>query len=166
MASVDNISKLKKLRPSILDRLLDDSPFEVEQDDDSTHQHLDELKESVRRDLENLLNTRRRPFTDVESESELSNSIISYGLPDLTHINLYNAEEKAAFIQHLETLIRRFEPRFYSVKVTLHETAPEDSTLNFRVDAIMHADPTPELIIFDTSVEPVMQGIEITEVDQ
>ncbi|MCK7577309.1 MAG: hypothetical protein MZV65_16700 [Chromatiales bacterium] len=55
MARVD---KSKKLRPSILDRLLDDEPHNQAEHDPGQHQLIKQLRSSVRRDLESLLNTR------------------------------------------------------------------------------------------------------------
>ena len=46
------------LVPSVLDRLLDDNPGAKSEPPQSRHQVLRDLKQSVRRDLENLLNTR------------------------------------------------------------------------------------------------------------
>ena len=48
------------LMPSLLDRLLDDEPNNNQDAPQARHQVLRELKQSVRRDLENLLNTRWR----------------------------------------------------------------------------------------------------------
>ena len=48
------------LVPSVLDRLLDDEPQNTHETPKSRNQVLRDLKQSVRRDLENLLNTRWR----------------------------------------------------------------------------------------------------------
>jgi len=48
------------LVPSVLDRLLDDDPGVSREPARNRHQVLRELKQAVRRDLENLLNTRVR----------------------------------------------------------------------------------------------------------
>lgn len=46
------IDKKKDLRPSILDRLLDDEPEIQIEADKNRHQHLRDLRNSVKRDLE------------------------------------------------------------------------------------------------------------------
>jgi len=48
------------LVPSLLDRLLDDDPTQTREPMKARHQVLREMKLSLRRDVENLLNTRRR----------------------------------------------------------------------------------------------------------
>ena len=55
-----SIKKNKKLRASILDRLIDNDPGNNVERDPDQHQKLKDLRNSVRRDLENLLNTRFR----------------------------------------------------------------------------------------------------------
>ena len=54
------ISEQQPLVPSVLDRLMDCEPDNPREAPKSRHQILRELKQSVRRDLENLLNTRWR----------------------------------------------------------------------------------------------------------
>ena len=72
------------LVPSVLDRLLDDDPEISREAPASRHQVLRELKMAVRRDLENLLNTRVRCLALPAHCKELNQSLVNYGLPDFT----------------------------------------------------------------------------------
>jgi type VI secretion system protein ImpF len=76
------ISSDQPLLPSILDRLLDDDPAIQTEPPTGRAQRLRELKQSVRRDLEWLLNTRPRGLLGGGKWPELSRSILNYGLPD------------------------------------------------------------------------------------
>jgi len=49
------------IKPSLLDRLIDDEPRNRAEAQDRRAHSLKELKDSVRRDLEALLNSRRSP---------------------------------------------------------------------------------------------------------
>lgn len=143
------------LVPSVLDRLLDDDPETRREPPKAQHQVLAELRASVRRDLENLLNTRWR-FEEwpVEYE-ELDRSLVSYGIPDVSAANLGSPEALRKFLAVVERTIRRFEPRFVSVKVRpVEKSSRLDRTMRFRIDAMMHAYPAPEPIVFDSVVEP------------
>ncbi len=158
------VGKKQELRPSILDRLMDDEPhIQIEQDRNRT-QYLRELRNSVKRDLENLLNTRYRMQSPPEDFQELEFSVLNYGLPDLATVNIADIERKRAFTKNLEKTLRTFEPRFKSVKVVhLDNKDTTDRTLRFRIDATLHADPAPEVIIFDSVLDPVFRTVKVEE---
>jgi type VI secretion system protein ImpF len=161
MARVD---KKKKLRPSILDRLLDNDPDNAMEVDSGQHQKLKELRNSVRRDLENLLNTRLRIIEPDDEFTELKNSLLIYGLPDLATVNIIDKESRKKFVTQLENLLIEFEPRFKSVNVNyLENSNTQDRTLRFRIDALLYADPSPEVVIFDSVLEPVSRTVNVEE---
>lgn len=158
------ISKTKKLRASILDLLLDDKPEDKVDMEANRHHKLKNLRISVRRDLENLLNTRYRIIAPPEEFKQLKHSLLNYGLPDLATVNMSNIELKREFTDNLETIIKNFEPRFKSVQVTFKDNPDKlDRTLQFRIDATLFAEPEPEVIIFDSILEPVTRSINVKE---
>ncbi|VAW56537.1 Uncharacterized protein ImpF [hydrothermal vent metagenome] len=161
MAKVD---KKKKLRPSILDRLIDNDKNNNIDIDPDQHQRLKELRNSVRRDLENLLNTRFRMIEPDNDLLEIQHSLLNYGLPDLATVNISNNEKRLEFIQHLESILIAYEPRFKSVKITyMDNTDSLDRTLRFRIDAVLYADPSPEVVVFDSILEPVTRSVNVEE---
>ena len=161
MARVD---KKKKLRPSILDRLFDDEPDNQTEIDPGQHQKLKQLRRSVRRDLESLMNTRFRVMEPGEEYIELDKSLLNYGLPDLATINIIDLEKRKEFTSEMEKILKEFEPRFKDVNVSyLDNKDNTDRTLRFRIDATLYADPSPEVVIFDSILEPVTRSISIEE---
>lgn len=159
------VNKRKKLRPSIFDRLIDERPDLSVETEKDRGQVLRELRESVRRDLENLFNTRYRIFSPPTAMEELDDSLVNYGLPDLATVNLLDDEIKIDFCRQLEKSIKKFEPRFKSVKISTLENADElDRTIRFRIDAVLYADPAPEIIVFDSVLEPVTRFVDVNEV--
>ncbi|MDH5570340.1 MAG: type VI secretion system baseplate subunit TssE [Gammaproteobacteria bacterium] len=158
------IDKQKKLRPSILDRLLDNEPQNQVELDPGEHQHLKDLRNSVRRDLENLLNTRYRIIEPTEKFEQLENSLMNYGLPDLATINIVDKNSRKEFTRQLEKTLKMFEPRFKSVNITYTDnTDDKDQTLRFRIDATLYADPSPETVIFDSVLEPVTRTVSVED---
>ena len=152
----------KPLQPSLLDRLIDDEPDQQVESPRAGHQKLAELRASVRRDLENLLNTRRRCLSWPKELDQLGSSVPGYGIPDLTGENLSSENSRSAFLRTIEELIRTFEPRFKTVRVTTPEKIdPLDRTLHFRIDALMFADPFPQPVVFDSQLEPVSRSFEV-----
>jgi type VI secretion system protein ImpF len=146
---------IQPLVPSLLDRLIDDDPTVKREPPKSQTQVLSELRASVRRDVENLLNSRCRFETWPPEHSELERSIVAYGLPDLTAANLNASDPRSAFLKLVETVVRHFEPRFQKVKVeAVTGGSSIDRVLRFRIDAVLRAYPAPEPIVFDSAVEP------------
>lgn len=156
--------KERNLRASVLDRLFDDEP-NMSVDSERTRQRkLKDLRNSVRRDLESLLNARYRVVSPPEQYKELSSSLLNYGLPDLATVNMLDIAKKQEFTRDIESIIRTYEPRFKSVKVShIDNTRKTDRTLRFRIDALMYADPAPEVIVFDSVLEPVLRTVTVEE---
>ena len=150
------------LIPSVLDRLLDDEPGLSRETTKTRTQVLRELKQSIRRDLENLLNTRRYCQTLPPELAELETSLADYGLPDISGAELGLASQRERFRQTLENVIRRFEPRFVTVAVDMHDNVESlDRTLRFRIDAMLRAEPAPEPIAFDSAMQPATGTFQI-----
>ena len=152
------MARVEENRPlvsSVLDRLLDDQPDATEETPQSQNQVLAELRQSIRRDLENLLNTRMRCETRPADLRELERSVVAYGIPDISAAQLQSEALRRRYLREIEDAIRRFEPRFKSVRVLPVENSDYlDRTLRFRIDAEMYAFPAPEPIVFDSSMEP------------
>ena len=58
-----------------------------------------EVKQSLQRDLENLLNTRRRATGWPADLTELVLSLANYGIPDIAGADLGSAENREQFAQ-------------------------------------------------------------------
>jgi len=159
------IDKKKKLRPSILDRLIDDEPHNQTENDPGQHQLLKQLRDSVRRDLENLLNTRYFIISPSSPYVELDKSLLNYGLPDLATVNILDAKKREEFTETLEKTLIEFEPRFKSVRVSYQDNKDSlDRTLRFRIDAEIYAEPLPEVVVFDSVLESVTRTVSIKEI--
>lgn len=158
------VNKDRNLRESILDRLFDEDPG-LSVDSEKTRQRkLKDLRSSVRRDLEHLLNTRYRIVSPPEELQQVETSLLNYGLPDLATVNMLDVAKRREFTRNIENIIRTFEPRFKSVSVRyLDNNEKTDRTLRFRIDAVMYADPAPEIVVFDSVLEPVLRAVTVEE---
>ena len=152
----------QSLIPSVFDRLLDDEPTNSRETARSRRQVLRELKQSVGRDLENLLNTRQRWGDLSEAMEELQESLVNYGIPDFTGMNMSIPSERELLRGVIERVILRFEPRFKSVKVHLLENSDAfDRTLRFRIEGLLQVEPAPEPVVFDSQLEPTTSNFEV-----
>jgi type VI secretion system protein ImpF len=151
MAGVDNDVYLV---PSILDRLLDDEPEVKEEPLYRRFYNLRQLKRVVARDLEAMLNTRQEALAEVpEGFAEVSRSLLTYGLPDCTALNLLSTQDCNRIRRVLEQTIAVFEPRLERVRVTLEPPRQYERLLRFRVEAILPVRPAPEPVTFDAVLQ-------------
>lgn len=147
------LSRDLPLKPSVLDRLIgrDDEP-----DRTGPTQVLREIKENIRRDLQDLLNTRRCCESWPEDMRELDASLLNYGLPDYTglHLSAPSKHEKVRDI--LRRVIETFEPRLEGVSVVrLNRGEPEGRTLAFRIAATLRVVPIAEPIAYESTIDPL-----------
>lgn len=156
------VSENQPLVPSIFDRLLDDDPANSREAASSRRHVLRELKYSVSRDLENLLNTRQRWGEWPEEFDELRLSLVNYGIPDFTGVNMSVPSERERLRGIIERAIVQYEPRFKTVRVQLLENADAfDRTLRFRIEGTLHAEPAPEPVVFDSQLEPITANFQV-----
>lgn len=161
-ASPSRPGPFQRLRPSLLDRLIDDQPDSQSEAPVGEAQLIRELRQSVRRDLEQLLNTRTRPTSWSEQLQELDDSLVNYGIPDFTAADLNAAEHPEIIVEAIEKAIRTFEPRLKEVRVRLTgESRSTDRTLRFRIDAVLQVDPLADPVRFDSVLEPTTGIIEV-----
>ena len=137
------------LVPSVLDRLVDLEPRVSTEPPASRPRTLARLKESVKRDLEWLLNTKQTPEAPSGLD-ELDASSWSYGLPDLSTAGMSSVKDRERLRLTIESAIRRFEPRLQGVEVTPVEARTADRSIRFRIDAMLRVEPAPEPVTFDS----------------
>ncbi|HYF08137.1 MAG TPA: type VI secretion system baseplate subunit TssE [Acetobacteraceae bacterium] len=154
-----------RIRLPLLDRLLDADPDAPPSLPPSHADAVEALRDAVRRDLEALLNARRRRVPIAERFTELPVSPLGYGVPDPTAGSFTDEERRLALAREVEATIRRFEPRLTSVRVRLSEFDPElfDRTLRVRIEALLRTDPVPEAVTFETLVRPTTLDVAVRQ---
>ena len=153
----------RTIRQSVLDRLVDDDPQRQQDDPVTDDQVIRLIQRSVRRDVENLLNTRYRCEEWPPQHQGLSDSLVNYGLPDFTASGLNLARNPDALIAAIREALERFEPRLKDVRV---EQAGADSyydrTFRFRVFATLKIESIEQEIRFDSELETLTGQIDIS----
>lgn len=141
----------------LLDRLLDDEPEVSTEPPWREGQVIRELKKSLRRDLEELLNARRSLDTLPDGLEELPSSLLNYGLPDLQSVEVREQHDIQRMCSLIAETIRRFEPRLQQVSVSpVVETSREralDRRFRFSIEAVLVAEPLREDVRFRSAVE-------------
>lgn len=148
-----------EVRTPLFDRLVDRSPklrHEVR-----PLRTLDRrgLRESVRRELERILNT-RCPFP-AHRLADRPRSVIDYGLPELTGFSAHSFEDRTRLAELIRRAVEAFEPRLCEIRVRL-EPVPGDSLLLMgHVEGLLKFDGVTEPVSFHAAVETRTGKVEI-----
>jgi type VI secretion system protein ImpF len=139
---------------SFLDRLIDYDPKSPADQPPSRARSIRQLKASLRRDLEWLLNTRRRPDAAGKEFRELEKSLFNYGLEDVTAMSWVSYKDRVSLTKMIEQAVSIFEPRISRIKVVSVDSSPgAKHVLRFQIEGLLDMDPAPELITFDTVLQ-------------
>jgi len=133
---------------SVLDRLT-----QVEDWPATRNQSVRFYRDALKRDLEWLLNTRKPPLPELASRPVARDTVINFGLPDISSLGMSSASDQRALRAAIEGCVRVFEPRLTDVRVTLESADTVDRRLRFHIEGKMKLDPAPEEITFDTVLE-------------
>lgn len=147
----------ERLQPSLLDRLTDNNPKGEKESREERVLSVRQLRKSVLRDLEWLLNTGRLETTeDLSAYPEVRHSVLNYGIPDLagttaSSMDVYQLE------QTLRQVILDFEPRIMPhnlrVQVTRNETEMSTNSISLEIEGEIWGRPMPEHLYLKTVLD-------------
>jgi type VI secretion system protein ImpF len=146
----------------LLDRLIDDAPDVMRDPPLSAAESATILRRSVRRDLEALLNARRRWRSWPAGYTELEVSPVGYGISDFAAGAFNDPEQREQLRGGIEQTIRRFEPRLSRIRVSLADGQNTlEPVLRLRIEALLRIEPAPEPIAFDTLVNSATAEVQV-----
>jgi type VI secretion system lysozyme-like protein len=107
------------------------------------------LRESVRRELERMLNTRSSlPVDRLVAREELT--VLDYGIPDLSAFSAGDADDQRLLAGIVARAVTAFEPRLRQVRVAFEGLADGQRTLRLRIDGELVAGEVAEPVSFPT----------------
>lgn len=150
--------------PSLLDRLIDDEPEQPLERARSAPALLQDIKANLRRDLEWLLNTRLYRPQHFDNHPELRQSLIAYGLPDFSTVQLGSEEHCEEFRTIIQATIERLEPRLRRVQVEISPAGEaHERTLYLRINATLLVEPDPVPLLFDSRIRALDRAVRLQE---
>jgi type VI secretion system protein ImpF len=139
---------------SVLERLIDREPKEQQEMAPTRAQSVRQLKSSLRRDLDWLLNTRRTPEAVGSEYQEVEHSVFNYGIPDLTSLSWQSERDRQRLGRLIEVALEIFEPRLRRIRVVpIGEISGTSFVLRFQIEGMLQMAPAPEHISFDTVLQ-------------
>lgn len=152
-----------RVRMPLLERLRDDDPAQRQDPPMTASQVHVRLLETVKADLEALLNARRSWRPLPEGCEALLQSPLGFGLSDFAAGAFNSLARRQQLCNEVQTVIERFEKRLTDVRVTLATSGVADATLRLRIHAQLNADPVNMPIGFDTVVHATTTDIDVRQ---
>jgi type VI secretion system protein ImpF len=152
------------LLPSLLDRLKDK---ELGQEGDSNFWGLSvqEYKESVRRDLEWLLNTVHLESTqDLSGYPLVRQSVLNFGMPDFAGRSASGVDSMTLELV-LRKAILNFEPRILPTSLKVRETSKDNRKHNkiiIEIQGELWSEPVPERLYLRTILDLEGGNVQVT----
>lgn len=122
---------------------------------------LEQLKDSVARDLEELLNTRLALAPEMlAGYPECARSILNYGLIDFAGMCLTSSDDRARICTSLKAAIERHEPRLRHVQARIERAAGPATSVNsvnsvsFVIAGTLEVFPASAAVNFDAVLQP------------
>jgi type VI secretion system lysozyme-like protein len=109
------------------------------------------LKESVRRELQQLFNTRCE--YSAQRLSVRDRSVINYGIPDFSHFSSQNLEDRRQIATILRHAIEAFEPRLRNPRVELVEVPGDAASLDGNIEGVLVVGNLAEPVSFRTVLQ-------------
>lgn len=139
-------------RTTLFDRLLP----ETEQNYQGLS--LQQLRESVASDLEDLLNSRMAKLDDLIDDFPLAKqSILQFGIIDFVGLSTANPTDRDKICQSIEQSIAAHEPRLRQIKVEMLLDGHNMGALCLSIQAYLNIHPLFEPVIFDALLKPTTQ---------
>ncbi len=139
---------LPVLLPSVVDRLMDPGSMGAV----TRGAPIEAVTEAVRRDVEDLLNSRRIVDPELDRFPELSKSVFAYGVPEFVSKQAVTPQEREEVGRQMADAIARNEPRLRDVRARLlTPTGSNERSLRFLITARLRLDPAPA-VEFETVV--------------
>jgi type VI secretion system lysozyme-like protein len=105
-----------------------------------------ELKESIRRELGRLLNTR------CAARRDRNGTVIDYGIPDFSWMSASSADDRQLLAETLAQKIANFEPRLREVRVTIEPDASDVRRVIGSIEATLVVESIREAVSFPLAI--------------
>lgn len=147
----------ERLQPSLLDRLTDDEPEQLQESREQRVLSLNKLRSCVLRDIAWLLNTGKlSAVQDLSAYSYAEHSVINYGIPDLAGTTL-SGSDVLEIEQQVKLAIWDFEPRIFKnsvqVNVSVSDEQMNHNAMSFDISGDLWAQPLPLHLYLKTELD-------------
>lgn len=164
------LTQRERLQPSLLDRLTDDAPTELQESREARIIGLQRLRECVMRDLAWLLNTENfEAVQDLSQHPAVRDSVVNFGIPALAGVTASGLDLKR-LERAVQAAISNFEPRMLKEKLEVKAVYSFElmsrKTLMFEINGELWAQPVPLRLYLRTELDLETGKVTIAESQQ
>lgn len=141
--------------PSLLDKLLGEAGDAPAKAGASPRFGLEQVKDSVARDIEMLLNA-HAVFSpeDLAEFPHASKSLLTLGLADLSAMSLASDRDRLRITNSISRTLAEHDRRLTQVEVRVRESKSVVGGLTFSIRARLQLQPDSQPVIFDAVLQP------------
>lgn len=152
-----NHQRIFGFQPTLFERLL----AEPTDSRNISHWNIQELKDSVARDLEELLNTRSIHFDSLDDFPCAKKAVINFGILDFVGLSTANPMHRDQICQAIQETIGNQETRLTHIQVFMHIDSDHVGSLLLTIRGVLNLKPMQEPVIFDAVLNPSTQQYSI-----
>ena len=145
-------------RPPLFDRLVDDEPLVRKEAHPMRVYSRAQLLDSIARDLQRLLNSRR---ASPEPLHPASATLLDYGIPDFSALGAASLTDQRTLAETLRVAIAMFEPRLLDATVHIVADGVRPKTLSGFVSGRLRMDRLMEPISFPVLLHAIDGKVEV-----
>lgn len=138
-------------RATLLDRLVDENPHVAEEAKPLRTLDRAGLRQSVRRELERLLNTRASYPPEILNRQE--RSALNYGIPDYYHLSPKSPSDHRVLELDLTRAISFYEPRLQDVRVEVQSYDEDRKALIASVEGVIVVESIRDPVSFPFTIQ-------------
>ena len=161
-----DLSVAERLQPALLDRLTDNEPGKQLESRNQRIVSPEQLRKSVMRDLNWLLDTTHLASTeDLTDYPLVAQSVLNYGIPAFA--GTLAGQRRLAVEKSVSQAILRFEPRLLASKLKVelidNRKLEDQNTITLGIDGEIFAQPLPQVLYLKTELDLELGSARITE---
>ncbi len=139
---------------SLLHRLIDNEPHQVQEQGEGYIIDYACLQQEIRKNLENVLNTRLNLFNFPHQYPLIKTSILNYGMPNFSRQYYVTVQKQRELCENIKSVIEAYEPRLQNVKVhVMSIEAKEYCSLVIRIQGLIPMRLDSKQAVFESNLD-------------
>ena len=148
--------------PSLLDKLLGAGPRA--RDGTSLRFSMEQVKDSVARDIEMLLNAHQSySAEDLAGFPNAARSVLALGLVDISSMSLASDNDRKRITDAIRDGLMAYDRRLTHVEVAVRPLPGSSNSLTFTIRARLLMRPNSEHVTFDAVLQPGSKRYEVVK---
>jgi len=116
---------------------------------------LEQYRESLARDLEDLLNTRTALAPELlQAFPECARSVLTFGLADFSGLSLGSSDDRARVCARVRQAVERHDPRLQQVQVRVADGQGRANHIDITISGLLRLPGVRTPVSFNVTLQP------------